>query len=404
MSEQPTQPLLPDPPEGSPEALSLPAAPLSGDTPPGVSPSGVSPSGSLRSWLRADSLQQFSKAIYRVGIFTASLALFIFALILLKEGARQLGPLVRDTLEVNNSINALGFGWLFAYAVMSGSPVATITLTLLDVQTLTPPEAFAMITGSRLGASFIVLFIGFIYWLRGGERKASMSTGLLSLLVTQSTYLPALVLGLYILKWGWLDNWQVANAVQFTSFIDGIFEPLITLLIAWVPRWVIFGLGFAVLMVSFSLMDRALPKVHLEESRFRGMARILYRPIFTFLLGAAITTVTMSVSLSLSILVPLSMRGYVRRENIIPYVMGANITTFIDTLMAAVLLGNPSAFSVVLVNMFTIALVSLVIIFFFFRSYERLILGLANRLLTHRKWLAAYMFVIFAVPILLMFF
>jgi Na+/phosphate symporter len=386
---------LPDPSENNSEALSLPS---------GISPSGISPSGSISDWLRAASVRQLLGVSYRFGMFAISLGFFIFALILLKEGARQLGPLVRNVLDVNNSINALGFGWLFAYAVMSGSPVATITLTLLDVQTLTRPEAFAMITGSRLGASFIVLFIGFIYWLRGGERKASMSTGLLSLLVTQSTYLPALALGSYILKWGWLDSWQVASAVQFTSFIDAIFDPVITLLIAWVPRWVIFGLGFAVLMVSFSLMDRALPKVHLEESRFRGMARILYRPIFTFLLGAAITTLTMSVSLSLSILVPLSMRGYVRRENVIPYVMGANITTFIDTLMAAVLLGNPAAFSVVLVSMLTIAVISLVIILFFFRSYERLILGVANRLLSHRKWLAAYMFVIFAVPILLMFF
>lgn len=404
MSERPTQPHLPDLPEGSPDALLLPDSVPPGSVPPGSVAPGSVPPGRVSNWLRAVSLQQLSKVFYRVGIFTASLALFIFALILLKEGARQLGPLVRNTLEVNNSINALGFGWLFAYAVMSGSPVATITLTLLDVQTLNRPEAFAMITGSRLGASFIVLFIGFIYWLRGGERKASMSTGLLSLLVTQSTYLPALILGYYILEWGWLDNWQVAHAVQFTSFIDGIFDPVISMLIVWVPRWVIFGLGFAVLMVSFSLMDRSLPKVHLEESRFRGMARILYRPIFTFLLGAAITTLTMSVSLSLSILVPLSMRGYVRRENVIPYVMGANITTFIDTLMAAVLLGNPAAFSVVLVSMFTIALVSLVVILFFFRSYERLILGVANRLLTHRKWLAVYMFVIFAVPILLMFF
>ena len=63
------------------------------------------------------------------------------------------------------------------------------------------------------------------------------------------------------------------------------------------------------------------------------MARILYRPVVTFLLGALVTLLTMSVSLSLSILVPLSMRGYVRRENVIPYVMGANITTFIDTLI-----------------------------------------------------------------------
>jgi Na+/phosphate symporter len=62
----------------------------------------------------------------------------------------------------------------------------------------------------------------------------------------------------------------------------------------------------------------------------------------------------MSVSVSLSILVPLSDRGFIRRENLIPYILGANITTFIDTLLASVLLDNPLAFTIVLVQMVSI--------------------------------------------------
>ena len=343
------------------------------------------------------------KQLQKIGLLIFCLFLFIFALILLKEGARQLGPLVRETLSVNNVLNALGFGWLFAYIVMSGSPVATITLTLLDVGSLNKYEAFAMITGSRLGASFIVLFIGFLYMMRGSERKTSISTGLLSLFVTQTTYIPAFFIGLWLLSTGWMDGFQMTRAAQVSSVFDQIFNPVMQVLLLYLPRWVIFGLGFGVMMASFTLLDKALPQVHLEESAFSGMARILYRPVVTFLLGALVTLITMSVSLSLSILVPLSMRGYVRRENVIPYVMGANITTFIDTLIAAVLLANPVAFTVVLVNMISIALVSLIIIVFFYRWYERLVLGYTNRLLSRRTWLIVYMIGIFGLPILLMF-
>lgn len=144
--------------------------------------------------------------------------------------------------------------------------------------------------------------------------------------------------------------------------------------------------------------------MHLEEGAFQGMPRILYRPIVTFLLGALVTTVTMSVSLSLSILVPLSVRGYIRRENIIPYIMGANITTFVDTLMAAVLLGNPNAFTVVLVNMMSVAVVSMIIIGLIYLPYERGILRFVNYLLNHNLALALYMFGIVGIPILLMLF
>lgn len=339
----------------------------------------------------------------KLGLFLVSLFLFVLALYLLKEGARQLGPFVRDFLRVDNVANALGFGWLFAYAVMSGSPVAAITLTLLDVGTLNLPEAYGMLSGSRLGASFIVLFIGFVYMLRGSERK-SMTTGLLSLLVTQTIYIPALFIGLWLLRSGWLNGIQMSSAFEAISVFDLIFDPITGFLLAFLPRWVVFILGFLVLLGGFSLMDRALPEVNLEDSAFSGMARILYRPVVTFLLGAAVTTITMSVSLSLSILVPLSMRGYVRRENIIPYVMGANITTFVDTLMAAVLLGNPAAFTVVFVNMLSVATVSMLILGLFYGKYERLILLFEARLLNRRKWLIAYMFGIVGVPLILMFF
>lgn len=340
----------------------------------------------------------------KLGMLLVSLFLFVLALYFLKEGARQLGPLVRDLLRVDNLANALGFGWLFAYAVMSGSPVAAITLTLLDVGVIDKLMAFGMITGSRLGASFIVLFIGFVYWLRGGERKASMSTGMLSLLVTQTTYLPAFFLGALFLNNGMLDWLQIHEASQVTSIFDLVFDPILNFFLAFLPRWVVFGLGFVTLLVSFNLLDKSLPELRLEESRFSGMARILYRPFFTFLLGGLVTMVTMSVSLSISILVPLSMRGYIRRENIIPYVMGANITTFVDTLIAAVLLANPVAFTVVMVEMLSVAVISVILILLFYRRYERFILGIANRLLGERRWLIVYMFGIVGIPLILMLF
>ena len=340
--------------------------------------------------------------LLKLGLLITALFLFTFALILLKEGAGQFGPFLRNNLRVDNAANSLGFGWLFAYGVMSGSPVAAITLTLLDAGSLDRLEAFAMINGSRLGASFIVLFIGFIYSLRGKGEGRSMSTGLLSLLVTQTTYVPALFIGGWILNAGWLDRYQVAEAGAVTSAFELVFDPIVAWLLTWLPRWALFVIGLLVLLGSFSLLDRALPEIHLEKGGFKGMARILYRPVWTFLLGGAVTFVTMSVSLSVSILVPLSVRGYVRRENIIPYVMGANITTFIDTLIAAVLLRNADAFTVVLLEMLSIGIVSLVIIGLFYRRYERFVLDVLQTITRSRRRLAVYMIGIVGIPVLLM--
>jgi Na+/phosphate symporter len=338
----------------------------------------------------------------KVAIFVASLFLFILAIQLLKSGATVLAGVVGG-LAVHNTANALGFGWLFAYVVLSGSPVAATTLAFFNEGAINPIEAFAMIAGSRFGASLIVLALGFIYTLRGHERKTSTAMGLLSLLVTFAIYWPALLIGDWLLQAHWLDSLQPTTPSALTSIMEVVFDPLVDWAVATLGRWIVFGLGFGLLWYSLNLIDHALPDMRLKESAFSGMARLLYRPVVTFALGLGITAITMSVSVSLSILVPLSARGYIRRENVIPYIMGANITTFIDTLVAALLIERAGAFTVVLVEMISVAAVSLLILTLFYRPFERGILRLVDIIGSTRQNLAIFLLIIVGVPAALMF-
>lgn len=339
----------------------------------------------------------------KVGLFVASLFLFILAITLMKEGAHDLAPLVRDRFSVTNAANSLGFGWLFAYLVMSGSPVAAAALTFFDAGIIDRLGAFAMITGSRLGASFIVLFIGFIYTLRGRDRDASLGMGLLSLTVTGTTYLIGLIIGAAILQAGWLDSFQFQSSVLLNSLTDFIFDPLAAFFLILLPRWMLFLVGLGITMLSFSLFDKCLPQMTLKESQIGRMSRLVYRPWVMFILGAMITLISMSVSISLSILIPLSQRGFVRRENVIPYIMGANITTFIDTLLAAVLLNNPPVFTVVLAGMISITIVSVLILAIIYHHYHRAMLNVVAWMTASNRHLALFMITIFVVPLILMF-
>jgi sodium-dependent phosphate cotransporter len=338
----------------------------------------------------------------KIALFAASLFLFILAIILMKEGARSLVPLVRDRFAISNSANSLGFGWLFAYIIMSGSPVAAAALTFFDAGVVDKLGAFAMITGSRLGASFIVLFIGFIYVLRGRDRATNLSMGLLPLSVTGTTYLVGLVVGIALLQTHALDRFQLHTGMLLNSVISFAFDPIVNALAGFLPQWALFITGFGIIMVSFNLFDRCLPQMTVKESQVGRVSRLVYRSWVMFFLGAAVTLISMSVSVSLSILVPLSNRGFIRRENVIPYIMGANVTTFIDTLLASVLLDNPPAFTVVLVQMVSITLVSSVILFTCYRRYERAMLDFVAWVTANNRNLALFMITIFIVPLILM--
>lgn len=336
----------------------------------------------------------------KILIFSASLFFFVVGIDLMKEGARGLAPLVGIFTQPASPATSLGFGWLFAYVVMSGSPVAAAALTFFDSGAIDQLGTFAMINGSRLGASFIVLFIGFLYILRGKSKRETLSMGVLALTVTGTVHAIGAVIGLALLNSPEVAAVQISNGASLSAALDVIFGPILDLLKGTLPAAAYFPAGLVIIMASFSLFDQSLPELKLKGHNH--LVRIVSSPLVMFLLGLGLTMVSMSVSISLSVLVPLSAKGLVRREQVIPYIMGANISTFIDTLFASILLNNPEAFTVVFVQMVSITVASLFILLLAYRRFERAILKTVTWVMAHNRNLAIFMAAIFVLPLLML--
>lgn len=346
-------------------------------------------------------LRRAASALLRLGYALAALALFVLALKLLQQGAAGLEPLL-ERLAVDKAVNTLGFGWLGAYLLMSGSPVAAISLTLFSSDVLSDLQTFTMINGSRLGASFIVLLIGFLYYLRGRRYPDGVYIGVIALLVTATIYLPAMGLGSLALTNGWLDGVRFGAAGEVHSALDAVYGPATEAAVQHLPRLSLFVLGVALLWGSFQVFDRALPAANNGNKTLARVLNLIHRPYAMFALGLLITALTLSVAVSLTMLVPLSLKGYVRREYVIPYVMGANISTFVDTLFASLLLGTPRAFTIVLVEMLSVALVSALVLLLAYGRYRRFILSLTQGITHSRRSLAVFLLALFALPALLL--
>lgn len=337
----------------------------------------------------------------RVAYSTAGLFTFILALQLMKTGAKGLKP-VLETMHADGVLNLLGFGWLGSYIVMSGSPVAAISLSLFSSGTTSDTEAFAMINGSRLGASFIVLFVGFVLWAWKRRSADGLYIGVVALLTAFTLWLPVLPIGVLALKQGWFDSVKLGSPGAVTSFVNTVYDPIVDRIADNVPEIMVFAIGVGLLLTAFTVFDRALPNFESSSSeRFRKMQQAFHHPLAMFGLGLGVTALTMSVSISLTLLIPLSLKGYIRRDSIIPYVMGANISTWVDTLLAALLLNTPRAFTIVFTEMVVGASVSLFVLIFLYKPYSRLIITLANRITHDKRGFAAFMAVIFVVPAVL---
>ena len=339
-------------------------------------------------------------AAARLAAAVLGLLLFVLALELLKQGASGVAPALRG-LGVSGFAGGLGAGWLASCLLLSGSPVAAIALTLLASGTLTTAETFGMIAGSRLGASFVVLAVGTLDDLRAGRREGrSAYIGVTALLATAVVYLPAMALAWVGLERGTFAALRLEGR-DLAGIVERLYGPLLSGGFALVPRSLVFLFGVLALLLAFRAFDRALPDVTSRPGPLLPADHVVFRPWFMFGVGLATTVLTLSVSVSLSILVPLAARGWVRRENVWPYVFGANVTTLVDTLFAGALVGHPDAARMVALLMVSVALLSLPPVFVFPDAFGRAIDRAASFATGGARAVVAFVVFLLAIPLAL---
>ncbi len=330
-----------------------------------------------------------------------ALLLFIFALRLLVLSAGAFTAIL-EGVNAGGVFNLIGLGWLGSYVVLSGSPIAATALTLLDAGVLSELEAFAQLVGSRIGASFVVLAVGFIYYLRGQRLPDSVYVGVVAFLVTISTWIPVALLGAAALEWGWFDGLEIGAVAPILTLTTDVFDPILEPIQGELPDGLLFFAGLFLLLAALRLFDAVLPTAEATSGRLAHLPGALQTRWALFLLGALVTLVTLSVAVSLTLLVPLALRGAIRRNAIIPYVLGANITTFADTLFAAATLENGATGTVVLTTIVLALGVALVVLALLYRPYVAGIGWAARAISRDRRSLAWFVGAIVAAPVVLL--
>ena len=121
-----------------------------------------------------------------------------------------------------------------------------------------------MLSGSRLGASFIVLVTGFLYATRHKGRKdarAGLGIGIQAMTMTAIQYIPGMLIAYWLLRAGTLDgvNWHAS--AELDAVLSRLWGPFVDLAKDNLPGWALFLAGIGTILVSFNLLDRVLPHV-----------------------------------------------------------------------------------------------------------------------------------------------
>jgi sodium-dependent phosphate cotransporter len=340
--------------------------------------------------------------VKKILLFIPAMFLFILAIQLMKSGAAAVGPSIEGQFPFANGFSTMGTGWLGAYFVLSGSPVAATAISLFGAGTIDKLQAFTMLSGSRLGASFIVLVTGFLYAMKHKDRPRgdSIGIGIQAMTMTAITYIPGMFIGYSILRAGLLDGFDMHASGRLDAVLGVLWGPFVDLAETHLPGWALFITGIGVILISFNLIDRVLPQVSGDATASKRQAWLKH-PWTMFALGCLVATLTLSVSVALTVLVPLTAKGYLKRDEALPYIMGANITTLADTLVVAMLQNTPVAAQVVLAEAIGVTIVSLAILGCFYRPVKRAVMGLDDYLVARNRRLVVFVGSVFLVPVVL---
>jgi sodium-dependent phosphate cotransporter len=219
----------------------------------------------------------------------------------------------------------------------------------------------------------------------------------LALTATAVVYLPAAVLGALLISWEPYSNLELGFPAGFVDLIDFVYGDIVE----WakdMPAPLVFLGGIGVLLLAFKLIDTALPDI--DDDRVSRRPVWLRRKWPMFALGSAVALVTMSVSVALTILVPLVAKKMVRQEYVLPYIMGANITTLGDTMLAAFALDSPAAVRVVLAEVIAAGSLSILLLALAYPAVWSALWAAQTAITRTRPRLAAFTLGVLIVPLL----
>lgn len=356
----------------------------------------------------SSTVARFGRGLGTRGLLAAAglgtVLLFLFAVKLLGAATDAAAPVLARLLVrvVIGDAPALGLSWLAAYALGNGSVVAALGLSLFAAGLLSPPHLFLTVAGSRLGAAGIVLFIGALDYL-GKERytlQESVRMGLLTFLLTLSVYVPVTVVGYLLLPHVGTSLVDASRSLSLGGRWLLSLDPVTDVITGAIGPGPSFVLAIALLFGSLKLFDELLGRVSTRTLRTRFF-RHLRRRWSSFAVGLLVTGLTTSVAFSLGVFVPLYNRGYIKREELVPYVLGANIGTLLDTLLVAIILDSPTGVAVVLV-LLALATVLTLVVLLVHDPYVGAVNAVYEHLQDDRRAFVAFVAVLLALPFLLL--
>lgn len=278
--------------------------------------------------------------------FASVIYLFILAVILLKDVTIALSATTIDTITatIDSPASAFGAGWFTSIIAQSASVVAILANTLVGSHVITFDTAFYILLGVALGNSVTPVLASLViktdhHWhLRHGFELGLANVVYASFLIV-IVFIIQFFTGFFTTAGDSISQWaQSFNTLQgIPDILSVITDPVKNLLFMdHYPLILTFVIGVFLLIFSLGRVGKSM-FVFLGGRRHARaiMEKYLGNYWKAFLLGLGLTIIIPSSSLLVTLMVPLAIARIVTLRQAVPYLIGTNVGTFIDVLLAS---------------------------------------------------------------------
>jgi sodium-dependent phosphate cotransporter len=282
----------------------------------------------------------------------ATLLLFFFALELMISSFQHLGrdavqTIIQATL---NPFTGLFIGLLITAIIQSSSTTTSLVVAMVASGSLTLQSGVPIIMGANVGTTItsIIVALGFIS--KKKEFRRAVAAGTFHCFFNLLT-----VFILFPLEFsnGFLSGLSASVADRFFSSGGQIlprqplaipgFNPVIDLMLGYMPGFVVIALSFGLLFGSILLFRKLISDL-LRAKSPESFSRFFFRNKFkSFSWGLLTTAAIRSSTITTSVVVPIVAKKIVTLRQAAPFIMGANVGTTITAFIAVAIHSNASA-------------------------------------------------------------
>ncbi len=290
-----------------------------------------------------------------------SLYFFISSIVFIKESIVLMGQdTVRDFLgSINDSTTGVFAGWFGTALLQSSGAFDSIIIAFVSVGVMPTYAAVATIIGAEVGTTVTTQLVSVFGYIRK-ERERFKTSFLVAMLHYWYNFCSLLIFFSLELFFK-IFTYIAQTGSSFFSRIPGIsaipsiftlITPWVDFLLRYIPAWMGLMGGCILLLISLKNSEKYLSAAFASE-----VSKSLIQSTFgssskAFLAGLIFTIIVPSTSVMVSILIPLVTTGIVDTSYyILPYILGANIGTVFDVMIAALATGNAAAIGVWLVHL-----------------------------------------------------